>query len=162
MARCLAAAMSQAPGLSGTPDSGHCSSAATRASCASSSARPTSRTMRASPAMILADSILQIDSTTRWVSPVAMRNHDSTFHSPAQPGRRYFQISRHHAVIKVLCFGRDVFHSEHLANFALTFPAGPVLPVQVDEVLRHFQSFLFGLQLHDREAADDLLGFGER
>ena len=38
MARCLAVAMSQAPGLSGTPDSGHCSSAATSASCASSSA----------------------------------------------------------------------------------------------------------------------------
>ena len=30
MARCLAVAMSQAPGLSGTPDSGHCSSAATQ------------------------------------------------------------------------------------------------------------------------------------
>ena len=32
-ARCLAVAMSQAPGLSGTPDSGHCSRAATSASC---------------------------------------------------------------------------------------------------------------------------------
>ena len=37
-ARCLAVAMSQAPGLSGTPDSGHCSSAATSASWARSSA----------------------------------------------------------------------------------------------------------------------------
>ena len=45
IARCLAAAISQAPGLRGTPARGHCSSAATSASCASSSATPTSRTM---------------------------------------------------------------------------------------------------------------------
>src|SRR6267378_6611091 len=62
MARCLAVAMSQAPGLSGTPDAGHCSSAATSASCARSSARPTSPTMRARPAMSLADSIRQTAS----------------------------------------------------------------------------------------------------
>ena len=53
IARCLAVAISQAPGLSGTPARGHCSSAATSASCASSSARPTSRTMRARPAISL-------------------------------------------------------------------------------------------------------------
>ena len=46
--------MSQAPGFLGTPDSGHCSSAATSASCARSSARPTSRTIRARPAMTAA------------------------------------------------------------------------------------------------------------
>src|SRR5580658_9319451 len=62
MARCLAAAISQAPGLSGTPDFGHCSSAATRASCARSSATPTSRTIRARPAISLGDSILQTAS----------------------------------------------------------------------------------------------------
>ncbi len=39
------------PGLSGTPSLGHCSSAATSASCASSSAIPTSRTRRATAAM---------------------------------------------------------------------------------------------------------------
>ena len=59
--------MSQAPGLSGMPDSGHCSSAATSASCARSSARPTSRTMRARPAMSLGDSIRQTASMVRWV-----------------------------------------------------------------------------------------------
>src|SRR5712691_6352586 len=62
MARCFAVAMSQAPGLSGTPDSGHCSSAATSASWARSSAIPTSPTMRARPAMSLADSIRQTAS----------------------------------------------------------------------------------------------------
>ena len=42
--------------------------AATSASCAKSSARPTSRTMRASPAMSRADSIRQTASIARWVS----------------------------------------------------------------------------------------------
>src|SRR5207244_6193394 len=60
--------MSQAPGLSGTPVPGQVSSAATRASCASSSARPTSRTIRASPAMTLADSILQTASIALCVA----------------------------------------------------------------------------------------------
>ena len=77
IARCLAVAISQAPGLSGTPVSGHCSSAATSASCASSSARPTSRTMRASPAMSRADSMRQTASMARWVSvAVTATDHD--------------------------------------------------------------------------------------
>src|SRR2546425_9042854 len=60
--------MSQAPGLSGTPARGQVSSAARRASCASSSARPTSRTIRARPAMTLADSILQTASIALCVA----------------------------------------------------------------------------------------------
>src|SRR5216117_1432075 len=60
--------MSQAPGLSGTPVPGQVSSAATRASCASSSARPTSRTMRARPAMTLTDSIFQTASIALCVA----------------------------------------------------------------------------------------------
>src|SRR5260221_2382309 len=64
--------MSQAPGLSGTPDPGHFSSAASSASCASSSARPTSRVIRARPATIFADSIRQTASiapfATEWVA----------------------------------------------------------------------------------------------
>ena len=61
-ARFLAVAINQAAGLSGMPSRGQCSSAATRASCASSSARPTSRTMRASAPMILAASMRQTAS----------------------------------------------------------------------------------------------------
>src|SRR5690348_17165295 len=71
--------MSQAPGLSGMPDSGHCSSAATSASCASSSASPTSRTIRATPAIILADSILQTASMVRWVSATVTATHHIIF-----------------------------------------------------------------------------------
>ncbi len=74
MARCFAVAMSQAPGLSGTPDSGQRSSAATSASCANSSASPTSRTTRARPAMSLADSMRQTASTARCVSLIAATN----------------------------------------------------------------------------------------
>ncbi len=68
MARFRAVAMSQAPGLSGTPDSGQRSSAATSASCASSSAIPTSRTTRASAAMSRADSMRQTARMALWTS----------------------------------------------------------------------------------------------
>src|ERR1700693_3791804 len=64
--------MSQAPGRSGTPSAGHCSSAATRASCASSSAVPMSPTTRASPAMSRADSMRQIASIARCASVSAL------------------------------------------------------------------------------------------
>src|SRR5215475_3400674 len=62
--------VSHAPGLSGTPVSGHCSSAATSASAAASSATPMSWTIRATPAMTLADSIRQTASIARCVSSV--------------------------------------------------------------------------------------------
>src|SRR5512133_329694 len=75
-ARRLAVAMSQAPGLSGTEEVGHCSSAATRASWASSSARSKSRTIRMSPAMSLADSIRQTASMARWASDVVTWESD--------------------------------------------------------------------------------------
>src|SRR5437867_2851902 len=73
VARCFAVLISQAPGFSGTPDVGHCSSAATRASCASSSAVPMSPTMRASPAMSRADSMRHIASIARFASVATAR-----------------------------------------------------------------------------------------
>ena len=72
MARCLAVSMSQAPGLAGMPSDGHCSSAATRASWASSSASPTSRTSPVRPAMILADSSRHTASIARCAAAVSM------------------------------------------------------------------------------------------
>src|SRR5712691_4999422 len=72
IARCVAVPMSQAPGRSGTPAVGHCSRAATRASCASSPAVPMSPTTRASPAMSRADSIRQIASIARFASVPAV------------------------------------------------------------------------------------------
>src|SRR6476659_6315196 len=73
MPRRLAVAISHAPGLSGMPDAGHCSSAATSASCARSSAAATSRTMRVSPAISRADSIRQTASIARLVAADATR-----------------------------------------------------------------------------------------
>ncbi len=64
MARRLATAISQAPGLFGTPAFGHSDKAVTAASCASSSAKPTSRTIRTNPAMSLARSIRKTVSMT--------------------------------------------------------------------------------------------------
>lgn len=87
IARCLAVAVSQAPGRSGTPDSGHCSSAATRASWAISSAMPTSRTIRATPAMIRADSILNTASTA-WAALTAVTaTHQSSRDDAGQTRR---------------------------------------------------------------------------
>ena len=71
IALCLAVAVSQAPGLSGTPCSGHCSRASTNASCASSSASPTSRTSRASVAISRGDSIRQTASMRRMSAGTA-------------------------------------------------------------------------------------------
>src|SRR6185369_15825761 len=68
IARFFAVAISQAPGLSGMPVSGQRSSAVTSASWASSSASPTSRTIRARPAISRADSILQTASIARRAS----------------------------------------------------------------------------------------------
>src|SRR6266481_2652129 len=155
IARCFAAAISQAPGLSGMPDSGHCWSAATRASCASSSARPTSRTIRVRPAMILADSILQTASMAlcEWVAVTA--THHTIFNSLLQvPARRLLRA--------LLCFGSEVLRPEDLANFGLALPAGPVFLVKFHEARRSFNRFFFRLQLKDRIPADDFLGLGER
>ena len=59
MARRFAVVISHATGLSGTPVAGHCSSAATRASCARSSARLTSRVIRVRAPTRRADSARQ-------------------------------------------------------------------------------------------------------
>src|SRR5258708_1940956 len=81
--------ISQAPGLFGMPAVGHCSSAVTSASCASSSARPTSRNMRASFAMILADSMRHTASTVLWMLDSTMarapRPRPHSKHGPSSP-----------------------------------------------------------------------------
>src|SRR3989442_1312045 len=85
MARRFAVVISHAPGLSGTPDSGHRSSAATSASCARSSANPTSPVIRVSPAMTLADSIRQTASMARWVSVAVTATNHTIFDPRGKP-----------------------------------------------------------------------------
>src|SRR4051812_6271342 len=142
--------MSQAPGLSGTPDSGHCSSAATRASWAESSARPTSRTIRASPAISLADSILQIASIVRWVAeltcgrlgllPLPLRG------LRAQPFLLLTQLGRE--------LVSEVVALEDLTQLDIAFLEG--------NALRPLDRLLLRLHLPDPVAGDELLRLGER
>src|ERR1051325_6129052 len=80
MARCLAVVMSHAPGLAGTPSPGHCSSAATNASWARSSATPTSRTIRVRAAMIFGDSIRHRASIARVVSVAVTATDHNIFY----------------------------------------------------------------------------------
>ena len=94
MARCFAAAMSHAPGLRGTPSAGHCSSAATSASCASSSAMPISRTIRAKPAISRADSIFHTASMARCVSvAVTVTDHNMLPGAGARRNAAYFSAA---------------------------------------------------------------------
>ncbi len=99
IARCFAVDMSHAPGLVGTPVVGHASSAATSASCAISSAIPTSSTMRATPATMRGNSILNTASTERVEGDAVTAAHQSSRIRleqglPAQPSA----ISRSSAV----------------------------------------------------------------
>src|SRR5262245_1710228 len=160
MARRLAVVMSQAPGLSGTPDSGHCSSAATSASWARSSARPTSRTIRARPAMSRADSILQIASIVRWVAEAVTATDYTILDSPVQAEPRLPLRGRLRADALLLLAelggerGTEVLRLEHLANLHLgVLEGGPLEP---------FDRLFPRLHLPQPEAGDQLLRLGER
>src|SRR4051794_31934201 len=112
--------MSHAPGLLGTCVSGHCSSAATRASWARSSASSKSRTIRVSPAITLGDSIRQTASIVRCIS-VTVTATDHTIYdlfsaSQNQPDR-----------VLVLTGANRLADLVHLTNLCLAFPSGPVL-----------------------------------
>src|SRR5215475_9230961 len=160
MARCFAVTMSQEPGLSGMPEIGHSLSATTSASCASSSAMPTSRTIRVSPAMIRACSILKIASMVararRWASAAVMATDQAIVSAQVQargsaPART---ASSRLAVVR-----RPVHHLPKL-DFAL--PALPVLLVKVHEAGGPRERFLLRFHIEDGVAADHLLGLSER
>src|SRR5229473_5267934 len=182
MARCLAAAISQAPGLSGTPDSGHCSRAATRASCARSSATPTSHTIRVSPAMSLGDSILQTASMAPCVSVVVTPTDHITFtpsaqveapsgrersESPLPKSRAYF--AREPCALwllpdltrPLLCVLSEVLRPEQLPNLGLALPSWPVLFVKFHKLLCRLDRLLLRIKLELGISADNFLGFGE-
>src|SRR5262249_37270122 len=161
IARYFAVAMSQAPGLFGTPDSGHCSSAATRASCARSSARPTSRTTRARPAMSLADSIRQTAAMVRCVSEAVMATDYTTTRPPVQAAQPLLLLRAGlcpQALLLPPEFGRErgaeVLRLEHLANLDL----GAVVERGALEPL---DRLFLRLHLPQPEARDQLLRLGE-
>src|SRR5262245_11244406 len=131
MPRRLAVVMSHAPGLSGTPDSGHCLTAARSASCARSSASPTSRVRRVRPAISLADSIRQTASIAALMS-----------------GTRSAR-------------GEFVVLGEHLPDLRHSLPPRPVLCVELHELAAELDRLGPGSELVDREPADHFLSFGK-
>src|SRR3954447_19402213 len=145
--------MSQAPGLSGTPDSGHCSSAATRASWAESSARPTSRTIRASPAISLADSILQIASIVRFVAELTRSAMRGLGLLPLLLGGLLAQplllVAQLGGELLAEVVGLDELAQLHLA-------------VRERGALQPLERLLLRLHLPDPVAGDELLRLGER
>ncbi len=136
-----ATSISQAPGLSGTPDAGHCSSAATRASWARSSASPTSRTTRARPAISLADSIRQTASIARSVA--ALTTPDGGLLAGPLLGRR--DVGREGSA--------EVIHVQDLAQLDLAAQRRALGPLH---------GLVHRGDLPDRVAGDQLLGLGER
>src|SRR5262245_23650583 len=130
MAWCLAVAVSQAPGLAGIPWVGHCSSAMTRASWASSSAIPTSPTSRANPATTRPDSMRHTASTARRVADCVAGSAASM--PPIQPPPLR---------------SREVLRSEHLQHVGLAFPAGPQVAVQAHEAGGPFDRLLLRADL---------------
>src|SRR6267378_2762723 len=181
MARCFAVDISQAPGLSGMPEPGHCSRAATRASWANSSAMPTSRTMRVSPAMMRADSMRQTASMARWVSVEVTATHHTIFKTIAQDWAAQTKQTQDRSCrvgVQRCCTPTgettlkgglyrlgfalgEVFGAEHLADFGFAFPAGPMFLVKLHEGDGALDGLLLGIQLELRVAADNLLGFRE-
>src|SRR5207302_1974628 len=131
MARRLATVISQAPALRGTPDCGHCSSAATTASWASSSASPTSPVYRASPAMSRAHSIRTTASIAAWVCEAVTTTDDTT-------RRRLGQVGGLGAGVTGAVLGPRLQHpgyvlrlresnGGHHAGHAAAFKVGPCL-----------------------------------
>src|SRR5437773_302775 len=171
IARCFAVAMSQAPGLSGTPDSGHCSSAATRASCARSSARPISRTIRARPAISLGDSILQTASIARCVSAAVTATDHTIFNPPPQdrsasrlplrglPLQFFAQLLLARCVLGRKDLGREVRSLEDLANLDLALL---IFTVGGGAALGPFDRLCLRLHLNQPEARDQFLRLGQR
>src|SRR6266849_2748301 len=60
-----------------------------------------------------------------------------------------------------LCFGNEVFRTEHLANLGFASPSRPVLLVKLHEARRRFNRFFLRLQVKLRIPADNLLGLRE-
>ena len=162
IARCLAVAMSQAPGLSGTPDSGHCSSAATSASWASSSARPTSRTMRARPAISRADSILQTASIARCVSGAVTGTDELPRRRCKPPSACSCCCSATWARRRSSCSLSSGVSSAPKSSASKTWRISISRPAVEGGALDPLDRLVLRLHLDQPEAGDQLLRLGER
>src|SRR5579862_8548 len=142
------------------PDSGHCSSAATSDSCARSSASPTSRTMRARPAISFADSILQTASMARCAS-VAVTATDHTIFTLVRASRSRARLLRRllpefrESGRSLLHLLREVLHLHHLPHLDDFIRASRT-------TLRPLDRLLARLHLDHPIASDNLLRFRKR
>src|SRR5262249_55144950 len=157
-----------------TPVSGHRSSATTSASWASSSATPTSRTMRQSPAMSRADSILQTASIARCASVADITTDHNIFTSGAQddppPGAPLVQAADLSAALRP-GLPRDPL--ETLAQLGRHDVGGKVrelvdlpdldyIAVLGRAAARPLDGLRFRLRLDQPVPPDGFLGLGER
>src|SRR6188508_3170078 len=173
MARRLATAISQAPGLAGTPVLGHSDRATTSASCASSSARSTFRTTRARPAMSLARSMRKVASIAWFVSP-AVTPHSRPRPQGRQASRpklttnqRAKEISGDAEFPALPVPGRREFLGRHKLGEISRLVEGPDLDLalarhRIGAALRPGHGLVHVLDLPDRKADDQLARLGER
>src|SRR5262249_1911154 len=141
--------------LSGMPDLGHCSSAATSASCASSSAVPISRTIRIRPPISFACSILKTASMARCVS-VAVTGYRLT---PLLPMP---QAASDHRGVHLAGLVAQLFtRTGDLTDFGFALPARQMLSMQFHEAGGAFDHCLLGRHVENRIAADHFFGLGK-
>src|SRR3954470_10744357 len=163
-ARRLATAISQAPGLAGTPVLGHSDRATTSASCASSSARSTFRTMRARPAMSLARSMRKVASIARCGSP-ALTPH----FRPRPQGRQALgpTVSGDAELSALPVTGRRELLGRQKLGQIRRLQERPELDLaparhEIGAALRPGHGLVHVLDLPDRKAGDQLPALGER
>ena len=110
--------------------------------------------------MMWADSMRQTASMALWVAVEVTATHHTIFKSFVQANRgsrrnaRRFSCSLKeesllrrdpataHFQVPLRFAMSEVFGTEHLANFGLAFPAGPVFFVKFHELHRTFDGFL--------------------
>src|SRR5260370_23163576 len=152
------------------PDRGHCSSAVTSASCASSSARPMSRTILVRAAMSFADSIRQIASMARAGSEAVTAPDQSVIRSQRKRCLRPRAL-RLNSLAKLvpllsklargIALGKVVrlVHRANLKHCIVTHPGGTSTKWRAREPL---DRLLHRLYLPQPEPRDQFLGLGER
>src|ERR1700744_5949279 len=150
IARRLAVAINHAPGFSGTPVAGQCSSAATRASWVKSSASGTSRSIRDRLGTSRGCSLRQTARMVRWWSAaviVAVYGRDGA-------------ASRSDFRIHLAAHFRAWRHEG--ANLAGALPARHVLLVESHELDGGCDRLFLVSQFEDRVAADPFLFLDDR
>src|SRR5689334_10375966 len=148
-ARRLAVAISHAPGFSGTPVTGQCSSAAINASWVRSSASGTSRSIRDRLVISRGCSIRHTARIVAWMSAaVIAADLISLGHESSAGG--HLDLA---AAVGV--------HGRKGTDLTGAFPARHMVPVELHELYGRSHRLFLVAELEDRVAADHLLGLDE-